>query len=192
MHFFDNVAAEIESESGTFGHFLVTRDAIKLAEKLRQRVSWNTKPVIANRNDNLACERIKVDFDFDVPTIGRVFQRVRNEIENDLLEQTAVGRNLRPWRRSRECERDPAPLCFALLLVDADAAERRNIGVREIRARNSALNAADVEHVIAKSQGGTDSLANLQTLCHRCPALKTWHEDRVGGGFVKLSARPQK
>ena len=52
--------------------------------------------------------------------------------------------------------------------------------------------ATDVDHIIAKSHGGTDSLDNLQTLCHSCHALKTWHEDRVGGGFVKLSARAQK
>ena len=52
--------------------------------------------------------------------------------------------------------------------------------------------ATDVDHILAKSHGGSDALENLQTLCHKCHALKTWHEDRVGGGFVKLSKRPQK
>ena len=52
--------------------------------------------------------------------------------------------------------------------------------------------ATDVDHIVAKSHGGTDELTNLQTLCHKCHAKKTFFEDRVGGGFVRLDARERK
>jgi len=49
--------------------------------------------------------------------------------------------------------------------------------------------ATDVDHVIAKSLGGTDELSNLQTLCHKCHSRKTFFEDMVGGGFCRDRSR---
>ena len=36
-----------------------------------------------------------------------------------------------------------------------------------------------VDHVTPKAIGGTDNLANLQTLCHQCHSIKTdrWHRE---------------
>ena len=43
----------------------------------------------------------------------------------------------------------------------------------------------DVDHKVAKANGGTDDDANLQTICPKCHAAKTAEEGRcarVGGG----------
>lgn len=34
----------------------------------------------------------------------------------------------------------------------------------------------DVDHIVPKAEGGTDSLANLQTLCRECHKAKTLRE----------------
>jgi 5-methylcytosine-specific restriction protein A len=41
---------------------------------------------------------------------------------------------------------------------------------------------AQVDHVVPKSKGGADELANLRTLCIRCHARKTNAERRDGEG----------
>ncbi len=40
--------------------------------------------------------------------------------------------------------------------------------------------ATDVDHIVAKSAGGTDAMDNLQPLCHACHSKKT---SAVDGGF---------
>ena len=40
--------------------------------------------------------------------------------------------------------------------------------------------AAHVDHITPKSQGGTDLLENLQTLCSACHQRKTNRESRAG------------
>jgi 5-methylcytosine-specific restriction protein A len=39
-------------------------------------------------------------------------------------------------------------------------------------------NPLTVDHVIAKSRGGSDDLANMQTLCKRCHGVKTGRDQR--------------
>lgn len=46
--------------------------------------------------------------------------------------------------------------------------------------------ASDVDHIVPKSQGGTDDLSNLQSLCPRCHRAKTQTESR---GRVKSLGR---
>jgi 5-methylcytosine-specific restriction endonuclease McrA len=38
----------------------------------------------------------------------------------------------------------------------------------------------NVDHILAKSKGGTDALSNLQVLCRRCHLRKTGRESGVG------------
>jgi hypothetical protein len=45
--------------------------------------------------------------------------------------------------------------------------------------------ATDVDHIIAKSKGGTDAYSNLQSLCHRCHSQKT---ATIDGGFGHAKA----
>ncbi len=51
---------------------------------------------------------------------------------------------------------------------------------RECKGWGRLVPATDVDHIISRSRGGTDDLANLQPLCHACHASKTARED---GGF---------
>lgn len=46
--------------------------------------------------------------------------------------------------------------------------------------------ASEVDHIVPKSQGGTDDLSNLQSLCPRCHRAKTQQESR---GRVKSLGR---
>lgn len=44
----------------------------------------------------------------------------------------------------------------------------------------------EVDHILAKSQGGADVAANLEAICYECHTEKTAVESRVGmGGGVK-------
>lgn len=49
--------------------------------------------------------------------------------------------------------------------------------------------ATDVDHIQARNLGGSDAAENLQTLCHACHSRKTFHEDRLGGGFIRKTAK---
>jgi 5-methylcytosine-specific restriction protein A len=42
------------------------------------------------------------------------------------------------------------------------------------------LESTDADHIVAKEQGGLDTLENLQGLCHSCHSIKT---DAQDGGF---------
>jgi len=63
---------------------------------------------------------------------------------------------------------------------------------RECAAWGRVVAATDVDHVTPKSQGGTDDLFNLQSLCHSCHSAKTMRELAMGlhgGGVVKTGVR---
>jgi 5-methylcytosine-specific restriction protein A len=47
---------------------------------------------------------------------------------------------------------------------------------RVCRAAGRITAAVDVDHIVPKRDGGTESLANLQPLCHACHARKTKRE----------------
>lgn len=42
--------------------------------------------------------------------------------------------------------------------------------------------ATDVDHILPKRLGGTDTRDNLQSLCHACHTRKTMRERQAGGG----------
>jgi 5-methylcytosine-specific restriction enzyme A len=66
------------------------------------------------------------------------------------------------WRLLREWVLAREPLCRACL------------------AQGRAEPATDVDHIVARSRGGSDGPSNLQALCASCHARKTASED---GGF---------
>ncbi|HCA7080784.1 TPA: HNH endonuclease [Citrobacter sedlakii] len=49
-------------------------------------------------------------------------------------------------------------------------------------ARGLVVEARHVDHIIPKSQGGTDNDTNLQCLCVECHRAKTAREGQRGGG----------
>jgi 5-methylcytosine-specific restriction protein A len=67
----------------------------------------------------------------------------------------------RPWRRLRSAILDTEPLC------------------RPCSAMGRVTVATEVDHVLPRSEGGTDDQANLQPICHPCHVAKT--VARTGG-----------
>lgn len=63
------------------------------------------------------------------------------------------------WRRLRKQVLSEEPLCRACL------------------AEGRLMPSTDVDHIVPKSQGGTDDRSNLQGLCHKCHSRKTARED---------------
>lgn len=76
---------------------------------------------------------------------------------------TARGYGAR-WRKLRDSFLRTYPLC-------ADPDQRHAGQVRP---------ATDVDHIVARAQGGHDTWENLQSLCHECHSAKTVAEN---GGF---------
>lgn len=56
---------------------------------------------------------------------------------------------------------------------------------RHCAARGVTTVATDVDHIIPKSQGGTDDESNLQPLCHACHSAKTAREDGAFGNAIR-------
>jgi len=67
------------------------------------------------------------------------------------------------WQRLRRSVLAEEPLC-------------RNCG-----GRGRVVAATDIDHIIPKSQGGTDDVDNLQPLCHACHTAKTNRERAAYG-----------
>ena len=53
---------------------------------------------------------------------------------------------------------------------------------RECRKAGRIVPATDVDHIVARADGGTDDRSNLQPLCHACHSRKTVREN--GGRAV--------
>lgn len=53
---------------------------------------------------------------------------------------------------------------------------------RECRKAGCIVPATDVDHIVARADGGTDDRSNLQPLCHACHSRKTVREN--GGRAV--------
>ena len=83
-----------------------------------------------------------------------------------------------------ELTRDPSGYCPK----HKDAAEARAQILmdeplcRECRKAGRIVPATDVDHIVARADGGTDDRSNLQPLCHACHSRKTVREN--GGRAV--------
>lgn len=65
---------------------------------------------------------------------------------------------------------------------------RRDKGLCQECLRNGRTAAGkDVDHIVPKSQGGTNKLTNLELLCRPCHKVKTQRESAEGRGGVKTS-----
>lgn len=73
------------------------------------------------------------------------------------------GRGGRPWRRLRE------------QVLQRDCYTCQHCG-RVCLSENLCA-----DHIINRARGGTDNLANLQTLCNECHTFKTANESKGGG-----------
>jgi HNH endonuclease/Helix-turn-helix domain len=91
---------------------------------------------------------------------------------SDAMRAYAVERGYgSQWRRLREWVLAREPLCRACL------------------AQGRTEPATDVDHIVARSRGGSDEPSNLQALCASCHARKTASEDG-GFGRDRGGARP--
>jgi len=63
---------------------------------------------------------------------------------------------------------------------------RARVLIEEPLCRRCGEDSRHVDHIVPKSQGGTDDRANLQALCSRCHSKKTASED---GGFGNPGTR---
>lgn len=81
------------------------------------------------------------------------------------------------WRKLRRLVLNRQPLCADPYGVHAK--------------RGEVVAATDVDHIVSKRTGGTDSLDNLQALCHSCHSRKTVEQDgRWEEGEVKSLCAP--
>lgn len=98
---------------------------------------------------------------------GRYCAEHRRERQEDYEanrpSSSARGYDAR-WQRLRKMVLARDPLCSDPFGVHGD----------------TAVPATDVDHIVPRSQGGTDDESNLQTLCHACHSRKTVQDGRWG------------
>ncbi len=58
------------------------------------------------------------------------------------------------------------------------------------RCGEPAGESAHVDHIVPRSQGGQDTMENLETLCHPCHSRKT--ATQTAGSAIKWCARPPR
>ena len=78
------------------------------------------------------------------------------------------------WRKLRGMVLAKSPLCADPFGLHSQA--------------NESVVATDVDHIVARTKGGSDSPSNLQSLCHSCHSRKTALVDNTrpqGKGGVK-------
>jgi 5-methylcytosine-specific restriction protein A len=84
------------------------------------------------------------------------------------------GRGGRPWRRKRD----------AVLKRDAYQCQ-----CEDCRAEDLITLADEVDHIVPRSQGGTDDESNLRAINHDCHAKKSERERREGSGGYSRNFR---
>ncbi len=104
--------------------------------------------------------------------------RAGSQREYDQRRGTAAQRGYGArWRRLRRMFLNAHPICADPFGVHAKAGE--------------VVPATDVDHIIAKRCGGTDTWENLQALCHSCHSRKTAAENCQGRGVsISGASRP--
>jgi 5-methylcytosine-specific restriction protein A len=100
-----------------------------------------------------------------LPNIGRIGKRPKPIEDRPSPSARGYDRN---WRKIREAALSREPLC------------------RACASRGGIVEATDVDHVIARSNGGTNDDSNLMSLCHECHSQKTV---AIDGGLGRAKRR---
>lgn len=101
-----------------------------------------------------------------MPTRPTTFKRQRAKTEVHLSKEQSWGngRGGRPWRRLRE----------SILSRDNYLCQ-----CEECQSKGLFTLANEVDHIIPKSQGGTDDIDNLRSINKKCHEKKTNREKRT-------------
>lgn len=92
----------------------------------------------------------------------------QSQMQYDAQRGTAAQRGYdAAWRRLRRMVLARHPLCADVYGVHAEHGET--------------VLATDVDHIVPRSAGGTDTFENLQSLCQSCHSRKTAEQDGAWG-----------